>query len=442
MSEQEHMIGRLRVEVQAPRLPQVTQLQQELSYRLHTAGFRKALSDLLDTLSGPDDYIEIPHLTITLDCADDEGFQRQLLEKLSAAIKAKHDRPAIVSRGETLQGEAFTAAVRLFFLRYGAAAYYQSRAPLEALQAELRALPAQSQPALEAWIKREASAYPQVWRRLYCILGAEGMRRFFLRTFGLTEDTFVSALENDSLAVATVGAVAGLPKRKTARPAAKSGTIAQGQVPQDSIGWEKAGIRLLAAAQQGKSPLPEEHFVENDEIVPSRMPDEIGLVADKGMPVENAGVVLLWMACARLFYSQGLVEDRRFKDEAAQQQALWLLHYVAAGGTEAAEEALLLPKLLCAWPLHLPADPAFAPDETSRIAAEEMLTSWIAGWRKDRKFSTDWFRDAYLRREGRLLRRADGNWQLEVAAKTEDVLLDRVSVVKYAWMEQLLFVQW
>jgi len=148
------------------------------------------------------------------------------------------------------------------------------------------------------------------------------------------------------------------------------------------------------------------------------------------------------MSYGMLLKELGWVKEKRFIEDAACQRAIWLLQYIASGRNEVAEEELLLNKLLCGWPLADPVDPACFPGQESLQAADIMLEKWIKDWKKDRTFSLSWFRGSFLQREGVLIRRHDENWQLNVENKTEDIIIDKPSVIRYSWMPELLFVQW
>ena len=62
------MIGRMQIEINADRPGQAAHLQQQLGYRLHTNSFLQQMDSLLDGLVRADEYLEIPALSISLDC--------------------------------------------------------------------------------------------------------------------------------------------------------------------------------------------------------------------------------------------------------------------------------------------------------------------------------------------------------------------------------------
>ena len=68
----------------------------------------------------------------------------------------------------------------------------------------------------------------------------------------------------------------------------------------------------------------------------------------------QAGLVLLHPFLRIYFDAVGLLEGESFRDESAQQTAIYLLYYLATKQTDAPEYELVLPKLLCGWPLNEP----------------------------------------------------------------------------------------
>jgi hypothetical protein len=462
MPEQQHMIERMLITVSATRPALAAQLQQQLGYRLHTGGLLRQLQVLLDNLVKEEEYVEIPQLVISLDCADETDFHTQFVAQLTQAIQEQLRGKTMDSKtgekateGIVLQSsEAYATTVRLFFLKYGIRAFFHGKDMLTALHRELQELPERELPALEQLLKKAGREAPVVWQRLYYILGAIGMKQFFLRTFACNEKRLQVLLKEvlvkpekrmAGIAVGTTGGVT-----RTSSQQEYTGDVPD-TLLKDGALWQALFQRMLTDEKridQIERMSVEQAFPHVQEAAAkgslSQAATERELTAQlqQGFYIENAGLVLLWMECGRLFRTLGYVADRQFISEAAQQQAILLLHYIFCGTTEGVEEAWLLNKLLCVWPLHLPVDPALAPDEAAQQAADEMLSAYLEGWRKDRKFSAAWFRTAFLQREGRLYSRPDGHWMLEVHSRTEDILINKVSMVRYTWMSKILFVQW
>lgn len=454
MSDRQHIIGRMEVQVNASEPLLATQVQQQLGYRLHTAAFMQQLDALLNEAAGEYEYIEIPTLTVSLECAGDADFQSQLLQQLATAIREQISQRQTASIVLT-NSNAYTLAVKQFFLKYGIRAFYNGKDILAALYEEIRELPAKEQPALERLLKQAGQETPQLWRRLYYILGGEGIQQFFLRTFGGSEEALQLLIIQTLTRMGKWPSVASAPAVKVSRSATTVSVLSPLVAPallEDASLWQACfqymlegnHITALPAAVAGATPsVKKENQKHTTTADPEETAIELSAQLQNGLSVENAGLVLLWMECGRLFRTLGYVVERQFVDATAQQRAILLLHYICYGeGILGSEEDWLLNKLLCGWPPEMPVDPALTPDAAAQQAAAEMMATYLETWRKDRKFSAAWFSTAFLQREGVLLRRADGAWVLEVSGRTEDVLINKVSMVKYAWMPHILYVRW
>lgn len=460
MAEQQHMIGRMSIDIMAPHPGQAAKLQQQLSYRLHTRGFLQQLETMLNTLVKEDEYVEIPLLSVSLQCADDATFNTQLLEKLTAAIK---ERITKQPSQNILQQGTYATAIRTFFLKYGIRAFYNGQNVLDTLQQEIKSLPVKEQPELETLLKQVGKTHPQVWLRLYYILGAEGTLQFFLRTFACTAPV-LQLLISEQLSPEVAGISTATSGTAITTTVAREGQAAQISIPdailQNARLWQQLFTRVLNEADLVSHRSAQLAMTSNttnvtgntretaqttaDNVVKPMVVSELPLKSQllQGLQIDNAGLVLLWMDCGRLFRQLGYIAEKQFADEAAQQTAILLLHYIVWGDEPAGEEAWLLNKILCGWQPGLPVDPRFTPDAAAKAAADAMLRTYLENWRKDRQFSIDWLRRSFLQREGQLFARTDDNWLLEVSNRTEDILINKVSMVRYAWMPHILFVRW
>jgi hypothetical protein len=74
-----------------------------------------------------------------------------------------------------------------------------------------------------------------------------------------------------------------------------------------------------------------------------------------------------------------------------------------------------------------------------------LLNSAIQNWGKMKTLSINNFRESFLIREGRL-KENQANWELKVAGKAFDLLLDTlpwaISTIKLPWMEKSIQVEW
>ena len=70
----------------------------------------------------------------------------------------------------------------------------------------------------------------------------------------------------------------------------------------------------------------------------------------------------------------------------------------------------------------------------------------IQHWTALRSTSPDALRGTFLARPGKLSRRPDGDWLLQVEPLSYDILLDQlpwgISMIQLPWMPQMLRVEW
>lgn len=163
----------------------------------------------------------------------------------------------------------------------------------------------------------------------------------------------------------------------------------------------------------------------------------------EGIPVANAGLVLLHPFLTRFLTGLGLVRDDRLLDPG---RAICLLHHLATGDLIAPEHEVMLAKALCSLRMDepVPADVGLTQAETDE--ADALLRAVIGHWEALRDTSPDGLRHEFLRRDGVLSIDGFGDWVLRVETRTSDILLDQlpwgVSMIGLPWMNRLLRVEW
>ena len=161
--------------------------------------------------------------------------------------------------------------------------------------------------------------------------------------------------------------------------------------------------------------------------------------------IENAGLVLLWPFLGRFFGEIGLIRDGEFVSAQGHRRSVLVTQHLVTGDAAAPEHRLLLNKLLCGFPVEDPVEGRITLSDEESDAANVLLTSVIAQWPALKNTSVEGFREAFLRRTGRLAPHGD-SWRLHVERVGYDVLLDTlpwsISVVKQPWMPQPIFVEW
>jgi len=164
-----------------------------------------------------------------------------------------------------------------------------------------------------------------------------------------------------------------------------------------------------------------------------------------GIPVRNAGMVILNSYIPMLFDRLGLTADRKFLDIPAQCNAVHYLQYVITGLSTTEESLLPLNKVLCGLPLSYPiADGVSITDEQITLI-EGLIQAVIGHWPAIGSTSTDGLRGNWLVRDG-LLVELEERWELTVEKRAYDLLIHKspfsFSIIKYPWMDKPLHVQW
>ena len=190
------------------------------------------------------------------------------------------------------------------------------------------------------------------------------------------------------------------------------------------------------------SPPEREPFMDIQKV---KIPSNKEYPAGTEFYIKEAGMVLLHPFLSTFYQTCGLLEEKKFKDEAARQRAVLLLQYLATGETELPEYKLLLPKLLCDMPLELPVEKHLDLSELEANEGENMLKAVIKHWGALGNSSPGALQEGFLLRDGKLSKRPNG-WYLQVEQKSIDILLDRLpwnlSMIKLPWMKDLLKVEW
>lgn len=161
--------------------------------------------------------------------------------------------------------------------------------------------------------------------------------------------------------------------------------------------------------------------------------------------IRNAGLVLFHPFLSTYFTRLGLMENGKFIHETAQYRAVVLLQYLAYGRIETEEFELPLNKILCGLPVDEPVPAAIEISEQEAAISEELFGVIFQRWDKMKNTSVAGFRASFIQREGALQRNED-TWELKVEQRAYDLLLSTlpwgISMIRCAWMNQLLTVEW
>jgi hypothetical protein len=166
-----------------------------------------------------------------------------------------------------------------------------------------------------------------------------------------------------------------------------------------------------------------------------------------GLPVSNAGLVLLTPFLPRLFAARNVVYpgEKSLNPEALRRAAA-LLHFAASGENDGHEYELGLIKILLGVPLDQPI--LFASgilNRGDREAVEALLSDVVEHWRVIRPMTIDALRESFLHRRG-LLIDARGSWHLRVEGAPIDSFLDHLpwslTTLTMAWLPGPITLDW
>ena len=162
-----------------------------------------------------------------------------------------------------------------------------------------------------------------------------------------------------------------------------------------------------------------------------------------GVYINNAGLVLLHPFLPRFFETLGISKEEEIHQP---ERALSLLYYLTTGQSKIPEYELVLPKILCEFPLLMPVPADFKITENEINEASALLEAVIEHWEVLRNTTPDGLRGTFLLRPGKLSQKEDGDWLLQVESRTFDVLLEHlpwgISMIKLPWMKNMLWVEW
>ncbi len=168
-------------------------------------------------------------------------------------------------------------------------------------------------------------------------------------------------------------------------------------------------------------------------------------VINGGIPVKNAGLVIINQYIPMLFERLGLTNSHISLLPDKQSDAIHYLQYVATGLTETDEHYLVLNKVLCGIPILEPVKNKIEITPEDRELMEQLLQAIIGQWGASGSTSIDGFRGNWLNRDGLLIEYED-KWQLVIEKRAYDLLIYKLpftlSVIQYPWMAKPLHVQW
>ena len=153
--------------------------------------------------------------------------------------------------------------------------------------------------------------------------------------------------------------------------------------------------------------------------------------------VHNAGLVILVPYMQRYFSTLGIVKDQAFVDDAAAEQGVHLLQYLATQQNETREHLLVFNRVLCGLPIDTPLALGIVLEDAEKELSEVLLNSVLQNWNMMKKSTVENLQGAFLMRDG-ILRETEDKWKLHVMSD----LPWTISVIKLPWMHKRIEVEW
>ena len=225
-----------------------------------------------------------------------------------------------------------------------------------------------------------------------------------------------------------------------------SGLLKEGK-PRD----ENAAVLLKEIVLFIEQSLP----LQKQDIVPQQLPTgEAGTPSNlagkkedaEKIAITNAGLVLFHPFLPAVFRGLGWVgADKKFTDGDAQRKAVLFLQYLVNGKSRQPEHLLVLNKILCGWPVHLPLPASANFSAKEKNAATDLAESLKEHWAVMKNTSNRGLVESFVNRPG-LLQRTTKGYIVQVERKSIDILLDSLplslNIIKLPWNEQIIYTEW
>lgn len=162
---------------------------------------------------------------------------------------------------------------------------------------------------------------------------------------------------------------------------------------------------------------------------------------------ENAGLVLLHPFLRNFFSELNLLNQQQndFLNIESRERSIHLLYYLSTGKTHPPESELALEKMLCCWPVQSTLRRYLELTPGEKQESGLLLKAVIRHWKALGNSSVAALRETFLQRPGKLIFE-ENEVRIIIEAKTVDVLIDRLpwtrNMIKFPWMEQLLRIEW
>ncbi|WP_156308082.1 contractile injection system tape measure protein [Sphingobacterium endophyticum] len=161
--------------------------------------------------------------------------------------------------------------------------------------------------------------------------------------------------------------------------------------------------------------------------------------------VDYVGIILLHPFLHSLFKKLDLIHDQTFINLISREKAIYVLYYLLTGKLNPKEFELVVPKIICGYPIKAAISTDIMLSVADRAEADTMLEAVIANWDILKNTSIDGLREGFLIRRGKI-DWVDDKIKILVEKGPIDMLLDylpwSLNIIKLPWLKQLIQVDW
>lgn len=428
-------------------------LQHRLSALCHD-WLVPAIETALDRCAPTDGYLYLEHLTIDAGAFRPERLEHDLAGRVGQAIEEAilaQTSPAVSGQAQRKTEPQTALEALLYFLENGQLRWSFRLPPNTLLEAYLRTIWGKTAlRTTEMEQIRQLLGSPTPRRRLVGQFSGDFLEILLLRISPSAHNS-VQALRAALRGSDRPTVFSNFEKRlwETAFAQAATNGQADARTLLKSLKMDFSTLPLSLQARLETllgGPLPAAAAplaLESSLSTPPKNQPPSPFLDKEGLYVDNAGLIILHPFVPMFLEGLGFARDGLLLQP---NRALHLLHYLCTGESPAPEYALALPKVLCNIPLTEPVDIDVVLTELEKEEALALLQAVIRHWEALQSAAPDALRGTFLLRPGKLSRRDDGGWLLEVEKQGFDILLDQlpwgIGMVQLPWMEQLLWVEW
>jgi len=470
-----HLIRRQILELELPREAGALALQRRAS-RVFQEQVLPRLDEVFSRIAPEGRHVRIERLELDLGDLSEANWEREFVDKCVAKIGHQVAEAAFAVGGltptETLNAEENALAVLLYFLQTGMLPWYAKHLTLITLKEMVIRSMAKGSTNPSQELHRILKDHSDAFQRMVWQFGTAFSEKMVENTLGLSNGWIQQAIQIHQSQTGqqwSEQAFLTLTKHllRTDKSVLKNTPptptlltqvfFSESPIPDSpslvKVHHDSGSPSLARPIPDVADPDQAEHPWSSKEEIPTLQKTDRPKTDPQGIPIDNAGLVLLAVYLPSFFKKLGieLPHNPESSNNSSlitdSSKAVHLLHFLATGQEHPEEPVLVLPKILCGMKLETPVPQDFDLSDEEKHEASRLLEAIIRNWPVLKNTSPDGLRSAFLQRAGLLSwSESRQSWVLQVERLGQDLLLEKVpwsySVVKLGWMGEMVQVEW